>query len=805
MHLKTGLKTTMSIPMLGLMLILSVSLGWTQSLKPLAIEDAVQMHTFQSAPRAAFSGDGRRVAFTALASDRPKLEGTDTYARTGVPPRSEADIWISNVETRETRNLTGGVGANFKPSWSPNGHYLAFLSDRDGSGQAKLWVWDSSTNELKKACELPIRAAFGTEIEWLPDSSSVLITTIPDGLSFRDYLDRITVTPSWTIPPRIKPASGATVTLYEGGPAGEGVNILGTPNFNLDELYLHDLALVNVMNGEARFLIRGQRIERYILSPDGSRIGFVVPKRFYKPGSYRRYCDLLVLTLSTMKVETLASDALLNTLSSWSPDSKSLAYASYGQDDRSYELYVASATARSARRVALLPHETSDGLWLNPVWDENGQNLYVLLDGALIGVPTAENGIREFRIKDRSIKYVLGKNEGEVWSEKGTNSSIVITYDDQRKQDGFYQLDLKTGTSRMLREQGQCYTCSWGVPGSTLTIVSPDSQRIAYVAEAAELAPDLWICDVGFRNVRQLTRMNGQLDGYKLGSARVIDWLDDDGSRLQGALLLPSDYHEGERYPLIIWVYPGAHESNDLSSFSVGTYPGPLNMQLFATRGYAVLFPDERDLVGRRLEGLAKSVLPGLNRVIDMGIADPDRVGVMGHSQGGFAALGLLVETNRFKAALAADGWAESSAFYSVLNPDGSSFQNGQAERQLGGPPWQSPLTYIENSPLYFLNRLETPLLLVHGSNDDALPSSLSDGVFVGLSRLGRNVEYARYEGESHVPSDWSYANQLDLAGRALAWFDVYLKGIGGAGEDAQALSTGNGSAGRRYYGAPRQ
>jgi dipeptidyl aminopeptidase/acylaminoacyl peptidase len=767
----------MLLRLLVLMGILTVDICWAQRPEPLAIEDALQMRTFEWAPRAAFSGDGHRVAFVSLVSDRPKLESQDTYARTGVPPRSEGDIWIANVETQDTRNLTGGVGANFKPSWSPNGRYLAFLSDRDGSGQAKLWLWDSNTNELKKACELPVRAAFGTEIEWLPDSSSVLITTIPDGLSFRDYLDRTLANPPWTIPPRTQPTSGATVTLYEGGPVAQGVNVLGTPNFNLDEVYLHDLALVNVINGEARFVIRGQRIERYRLSPDGSRIGFVVPKRFYKPGSYRRYCDLLVLTLRTMKVETLASDIVLNTIFSWSPDSESLAYAAYGPDDRSYELYVTPATAGPARRVAVLAHETSDGLWLSPVWDKNGQGVYVILDGVLIRAPTAGNGIQEFRIKGRNIKYVLSQIEGELWADKETNSAVVVTYDDERKQDGFYGLDIQTGTSRLLREQGQCYSCSWRVPGSALTIVSPDGQRIAYVAEAAQLAPDLWISDVGFRNVRQLTRLNSQLEGYKLGTARVIEWLDEDGARLQGALLLPSDYHEGKRYPLIVWVYPGAHESNDLPWFSVGTYPGPLNMQLFATRGYAVLFPDEHDLVGRRLEALAKSVLPGVNRVIDMGIADPQRV----------AALGLIVETNRFKAALAADGWAESSAFYSVLNPDGSSFQNGQAERQLGGPPWEYPLTYIENSPLYFLNRLETPLLLVHGSKDDALPSSLSDGVFVGLSRLGRHVEYARYEGESHAPSDWSFENQLDLARRALAWFDLYLKGNGGSVQNSQA------------------
>jgi dipeptidyl aminopeptidase/acylaminoacyl peptidase len=103
-----------------------------------------------------------------------------------------------------------------------------------------------------------------------------------------------------------------------------------------------------------------------------------------------------------------------------------------------------------------------------------------------------------------------------------------------------------------------------------------------------------------------------------------------------------------------------------------------------------------------------------------------------------------------------------------------SVFEEGQG--LMGGPPWQFRERYIENSPIFYLDRVETPLLIVHGSDDRAVPSFLSDEVFVGLRRLGKEVAYAKYEGEGHSPFEWSYANQLDFCKRMIEWFDDHLK-----------------------------
>jgi dipeptidyl aminopeptidase/acylaminoacyl peptidase len=176
---------------------------------------------------------------------------------------------------------------------------------------------------------------------------------------------------------------------------------------------------------------------------------------------------------------------------------------------------------------------------------------------------------------------------------------------------------------------------------------------------------------------------------------------------------------------------------------------------------------------------LAKTVLPGVNKVIEMGIADPERLGVMGHSYGGYSTLGLIVQTGRFKAALEADGVADLISSYGAMLNNGAAFGTSIAEHGqglMGGTPWEFRDRYIENSPFFYLDRVETPLLIVHGGLDLDVASFLGDEVFVALRRLGKEVEYAKYKGEEHSPLYWSYANQVDFCQRMIAWFDVHLK-----------------------------
>ena len=175
---------------------------------------------------------------------------------------------------------------------------------------------------------------------------------------------------------------------------------------------------------------------------------------------------------------------------------------------------------------------------------------------------------------------------------------------------------------------------------------------------------------------------------------------------------------------------------------------------------------------------LLKTVLPGVSKVVDLGIADPKRIGVMGQSNGGYSALALISLTKRFRCAIEMHGMGDLISNYGQMEKNGTAFATSNLEHgqnAMGGPPWEFPQRYVQNSPIFFLDRVDTPLLIVHGSEDTRVPPFLGDEVFVGLRRLGKEVEYARYQGEDHSPLYWSNANQMDLCHRMMAWFDKYL------------------------------
>jgi len=746
-----------------------------QARVPLSISDALGGHSLGEVSPLSTSPDGRLVAYSVRDKKKVELSKSEDerFVRTGIFSRNQAgEIWITDTHTGVTRNLTGNVGSNWQPTWSPDGSRLAFLSDRDGSGQAKLWLWDVTKDELRLVSDLGIRSIYSTnEIVWTRDSQKVLVPIVPERLSVDDYAKKVLAPPMGkaqvtTVFP------GSTVTLYQAdsidSPGNSGIS---APIANLDAIALHDLVLIDCASGRAVTIVRDQRIEGYSLSPDGRYVGYAEPKSFSRPGSYKRVFDLLTVNLLTGQEHVLASNILLNDDFSWSPDSSVVTYATYGADEKSYEFYAAPAGGGPVRKVATVAHETLDGLWLKPVWGRGAELFYFILDGVLWRGSVVRGETSELaRIPDRRITNTISQLHGQLWTIENGKATVVLAHDDDGKQDGFYKIDLLTGKSTKLLEEGKCYRCKWS---SYITAVSGDGEHLIYVSEDAQHSPDIWTTGPTFRNAQQLTHLNPQFEKYKMGSARVIDWWSDDGERLHGALMLPSNYEAGKKCPLLVSVYPGMVASNAYDTFGFGT--GYFNMQLFATRGYAVLFPDTTEQVGERFAGLVKSVLPGVSKVVEMGIADPERVGVMGHSQGGFATLALLVGTSRFKAAMAVDGWGDSTAYYGVMSDDGTGYQYGQAERQLGASPWQRPTTYIQNSPVYYLDRVTAPLLLVHGSEDDSHPSFLADEVYVGLRRLGKRVEYAKYMNEGHVPADWSYANQVDYANRALAWFKTYL------------------------------
>ena len=222
-----------------------------QENKPLAVEDVLNTKKFAPLTPLALSPDGKKCAYTVQDNGRANSYAFGAYHRTGVPPWGiGADIWIQNIETGAPRNLTEGQGDSWLPSWSPDGHYLAFLSDRGPGGLARLWVWDVARDELRPASSASIRS---NQIEWTPDSQRVLVTINPDGLSQKTGFPKVPTEPGEGGPSAAE-RSRPTVVLYRARAhsAEDETPSLADP-WDLDES-LHDLISVAIQGGQVKTL-----------------------------------------------------------------------------------------------------------------------------------------------------------------------------------------------------------------------------------------------------------------------------------------------------------------------------------------------------------------------------------------------------------------------------------------------------------------------------------------------------------------------------------------------------------------------
>lgn len=750
---------------------------------PLSVEDVLTARSFTQLQRVVFSPDGKQLAYSSVDLRRFAPKYGEGYFRTGVGTGSGADIFIANTDSGETRNLTNGQGSNELPVWSPDGRYLAFSSDRDGSGHACLWVWETNTNTLRKVSDIRVAGDNPGSIQWLPNSRELLVSTIPDKLA---------APPSSAAQPA--PLSGADgagleqpavpgsrVILYRSDPISskEGAAPKSDP-WDLD-LFSHDIVLIGVTDGKVRSIDRGHRMISYFLSPDGTRIAYASPKRFESPGSQQQVFDCVAITLATGTARVVASDMRLdfNAQLNWSPDSSYLIFFTIDAAKARKDVNIVNANDAKAKQIAYSPFLATPGIpsyETGPLWDSGGQRVYFLRGGGLwqVSLDGTEASVAA-RVEGYLITGLVTRGSNELWSPDDRGSLVAWVFDEQTKQPAFYRLDLRSRASTRLPDTGKCVSCT---NQTQLVAVAPGGQRLAFFSGDAQHDTDLWIVDSSFRNKKRLTHNNPQFDKYRMGAPQIIEWRDLDGNVLHGGLILPSDFQKGKRYPLIVIVYGGRFPSNVLDRYELESI-APFNVQLLATRGYAVLLPDAPQHLGTPMADLAKTVLPGVDKVIEMGMADPDRLGVMGHSYGGYSTLALIVQTKRFKAAVDASGVGDLVAAYGEMDKDGSAFgvSHGESHQFLtGGPPWEYPQRYVQNSPIFYLDRVETPLLIVHGGEDNTYRSFLADEVFVGLRRLGKEVVYAKYEGESHAPDDWSYEDKLDYANRVIQWFDEHLK-----------------------------
>src|SRR6266478_5264640 len=294
--------------------------------EPMPVEEALRVREFGEHMPIAFSPDGKWLAFTVGDNQKRKITAQGMYYRSGIPSAGVgADVCVSNTTTLEAQCLGDGKNDSWLPAWSPDGHRLAFISDRDDSGQARLWVWETDKNNVRKISEVNVR---GDEIQWTPDSRYVLVTTMPQDLSVEEYVGKVSLGSAGSKSTEAK-GSGSTVTFYQSNHVSStDQKAPKSDPWNLD-VFFRDLALVDVTTGKAKVIVHGQRIAKYSLSPNGLHVAYTTPKRFERAGSQQILFDLATIELDTNSQRVIAPDVRLGhdgAQFNWSPDSTRVSF-----------------------------------------------------------------------------------------------------------------------------------------------------------------------------------------------------------------------------------------------------------------------------------------------------------------------------------------------------------------------------------------------------------------------------------------------------------------------------------------------
>jgi dipeptidyl aminopeptidase/acylaminoacyl peptidase len=316
------------------------------------------------------------------------------------------------------------------------------------------------------------------------------------------------------------------------------------------------------------------------------------------------------------------------------------------------------------------------------------------------------------------------------------------------------------------------------LPGSegsdgSLTL-SANGARFTYLQESMRQPSEVWLYDGG--HALALTRTNPQVDGWKLGTEREIQWKSTkDGKTIHGVLVLPPDYQAGKRYPTIVHLHGGPEEA-----WTTGWHGSWYNYAaMISSHGYVVLLPNPRgsDGAGPAFAednfqdwggGDYQDVIDGVDSLIAQGITDADRMGVGGWSFGGFMTSWVVTHTNRFKVGMVGAGVTDLSTMATTTDIS-PSYQNGYF-----GPFAVSRKLYDAHSPVRYIDQCQTPVLVLHGEADPRVPVSQGEEFYNGLRLLGRDVRMVLYPREPHIFTEREH--QIDSLGRILAWYDSHLK-----------------------------
>lgn len=308
-------------------------------------------------------------------------------------------------------------------------------------------------------------------------------------------------------------------------------------------------------------------------------------------------------------------------------------------------------------------------------------------------------------------------------------------------------------------------------------VKAKNADAVLYTKETFSQFPELLLSDMRFKKAQQLTRLGRQQEGIRWGTAELVTWTSLDGKRIEGTLHKPAGFDPSKKYPLIVNFYERSSEG--LHNYHMPQpHRSTVDYHMYNSNGYVIFNPDVVYDDGFPGQSAFNCVMPGIAALIEQGFVDEKAIGAQGHSWGAYQVAYLATRTTLFAAIEAGAPVVNMFSAYGGIRWGSGmarAFQYEHTQSRIGGTPWGAQQLFIENSPLFTMDKVTAPILIMHNDNDGHVPWYQGIEYFVALKRLGKPAWLLNYPGEIHWPD--KMANRTDFQKRMLQFFDYYLKG----------------------------
>jgi len=408
-------------------------------------------------------------------------------------------------------------------------------------------------------------------------------------------------------------------------------------------------------------------------------------------------------------------------------------------------------------------------------WAENDKYIFIYdrydiwridLEGNKVPVTATHSYGRKNSLRLRYLKF--DPEEEFIDTSKPV---IVSAFDELNKSDGYFSADLRNYSEpRLLIMEDYRFEN---------LAKAKKADVLIWTREDVNEPPAVWTGTSTFDHRHKLSDANPQQSQFIWPGVRLVHWNSFSGTELEGLLYFPETIDPERKYPMIVYFYE--RNSDNLHAY---TSPAPtrstVNRTYYTSNDYIVFIPDITYEEGYPGQAAFDAVVSGAQFVSNMfPFIDRKKIGIQGQSWGGYQTAWLITQTNMFAAAMAGAPVSNmTSAYGGIRWESGLSrmFQYENNQSRIGATLWDKPLQYIENSPLFYVPKIKTPLLIMHNDNDGAVPWYQGIELFTAMRRLNKPAWMLTYNNEEHNLKAESWANRMDLTIRMKQFFDHYLK-----------------------------